>query len=110
MHRYFIELAYDGSLYHGWQIQPKDTSVQEVLSKCLSTLLGRETEIVGAGRTDAGVHARFMAAHFDVENPLDVQWLADKLNRMLPQDISIYGVKPVKEDAHARFSATSRTY
>lgn len=110
MQRYFIELAYDGTAYHGWQIQPKDTSVQEVLTRCLSTLLGHETEVVGAGRTDAGVHARYMAAHFEQEQPVDTQWLADKLNRMLPQDISIYRVRAVKPDAHARFSATYRTY
>ena len=110
MQRYFIELAYDGTAYHGWQVQPHDVSVQEVLHKCLSTLLGKDMEVVGAGRTDAGVHARLMVAHFEVEEPLDPQWLAEKLNRMLPQDISIYGIKPVTADAHARFSATYRTY
>lgn len=110
MHRYFIELAYDGSAYHGWQIQPRDTSVQEVLAHCLGTLLGHATEVVGAGRTDAGVHARFMAAHFEQELPVDTLWLTDKLNRMLPQDISIYKVREVTPDAHARFSATYRTY
>lgn len=110
MHRYFIELAYDGTAYHGWQVQPHDVSVQEVLTHCLSTLMGRDTEIVGAGRTDAGVHARLMVAHFDSPVEVDCAWLTDKLNRMLPQDISVFGVRPVVADAHARFSATYRTY
>ncbi len=108
--RYFIELAYDGSAYHGWQVQPNDISVQEVLAGCLSTLLGKDTEIVGAGRTDAGVNARLMVAHFDVENEIDAEYLTDKLNRMLPSDICIYRIRPVSDDAHARFSATYRTY
>ena len=108
--RYFIELAYDGSAYHGWQVQPNDISVQEVLAGCLSTLLGKDTEIVGAGRTDAGVNARLMVAHFDVENEIDAEYLTDKLNRMLPSDICIYRIRPVSDDAHARFSATYLTY
>jgi len=108
--RYFIELAYDGSAYHGWQIQPNDISVQEVLAGCLSTLLGQDTELVGAGRTDAGVNARLMVAHFDVENALDSLYLTEKLNRMLPSDISVYRILSVSDDAHARFSATYRTY
>ena len=110
MQRYFIHLSYDGTAYHGWQIQPHDTSVQEVLARSLSMLLGRDTEVVGAGRTDAGVHARLMVAHFDAENPLDELWLTDKLNRMLPQDIAIHSIRPVVPEAHARFTATSRTY
>lgn len=110
MFRYFIELCYDGTAYHGWQIQPSDISVQEVLTKALSTLLQAETPIVGAGRTDTGVHARFMAAHFEVEQPVDCKQLAYKLNRILPNDIAVYRVCRVKEDAHARFSALSRTY
>ena len=108
--RYFIELAYDGSAYHGWQVQPNDISVQEVLAGCLSTLLGKDTGIVGAGRTDAGVNARLMVAHFDVGNEIDADYLTDKLNRMLPSDICIYRIRPVSDDAHARFSATYRTY
>lgn len=69
--RYFIYLAYDGTAYHGWQIQPNGASVQECLMKALSTLLRREVEVVGAGRTDAGVHASLMVAHFDSDSPLD---------------------------------------
>ena len=110
MQRYFIYLAYDGTAYHGWQIQPNGASVQECLMKALSTLLRREVEVVGAGRTDAGVHASLMVAHFDSEVPLDVTFMADKLNRLLPPDISVYRLRAVRPDAHARFDATARTY
>ncbi len=110
LHRYFIYLAYDGTLYHGWQVQPNGISVQETLMKCLSTLLRKETEVVGAGRTDAGVHAKLMVAHFDSENPIDCKLLADKLNRLLPPDISVYRIREVRSEAHARFDATYRTY
>ena len=90
MQRYFITFAYDGTHYHGWQIQPNGISVQEVLQKALSTLLRGETGVVGAGRTDAGVHARRMVAHFETEREVDCQQLAYKLNRLLPRDISVY--------------------
>lgn len=108
--RYFIYLAYDGTNYHGWQIQPNGNSVQETLMRALSTFLRRKIEVVGAGRTDAGVHARLMVAHFDFECELDGALVTDKLNRLLPPDISVYEVKRVKEGAHARFDAVSRTY
>lgn len=111
MRRYFIYLAYDGTNYHGWQIQPNGVSVQEMLNKALVTFLRDEKiEVVGAGRTDAGVHARLMVAHFDVDRELDCESVTDKLNRILPPDISVYCVKPVKKEAHARFDATYRTY
>lgn len=111
MNRYFIYLAYDGTNYHGWQVQPNGISVQETVNKALGVFLRDESiEVVGAGRTDAGVHARLMVAHFDIDGELDCGLVADKLNRLLPQDISVYSVKPVKEDAHARFDATYRTY
>lgn len=110
MQRYFIYLAYDGTNYHGWQIQPNGISVQECLMKALSTFLRREIEVIGAGRTDAGVHASLMVAHFDFDEPLDEISVADKLNRLLPPDISIYRVCRVRPDAHARFDATARTY
>lgn len=110
MQRYFIYLAYDGTNYHGWQIQPNGISVQECLMKALSTFLRREIEVIGAGRTDAGVHASLMVAHFDFDEPLDEISVADKLNRLLPPDISIYRVCRVRSDAHARFDATARTY
>ncbi len=108
--RYFIHLAYDGTNYHGWQIQPDANSVQEELQKALSVLIRREIEIVGAGRTDAGVHARRMVAHFDFDGPLDCQQTAYRLGRMLPRDIAVYLVEPVADGMHARFSATRRTY
>lgn len=110
MHRYFVYLAYDGTAYHGWQIQPNGVSVQEMLMKALSTVLRREVEIVGAGRTDAGVHARLMVAHFDFDAVPDGVMLADKLNRLLPPDISVYRIREVTTDAHARFDAVYRTY
>lgn len=108
--RYFIHLAYDGTNYHGWQIQPDANSVQEELQKALSVLIRREIEIVGAGRTDAGVHARGMVAHFDFDGPLDCQQTAYRLGRMLPRDIVVYRIEPVADGMHARFSATRRTY
>lgn len=110
MQRYFIYLAYDGTAYHGWQFQPNGASVQENLMKALSTLLRREVEVVGAGRTDAGVHASLMVAHFDSEVELDTVFMTDKLNRLLPPDISVFKLCAVTPDAHARFDATARTY
>lgn len=110
MQRYFIYLAYDGTAYHGWQIQPNGTSIQERLMQALATLLRQEVEVTGAGRTDAGVHARLMVAHFDSPAPLDTTLMTDKLNRLLPPDIAVYRLRPVRNDAHARFDATSRTY
>ena len=108
--RYFIFLGYDGSNYHGWQVQPNGNSVQAELQKALSTLLRAPTEVVGAGRTDAGVHAVDMAAHFDTRQPIDCGQLAYKLNRLLPSDISVREVRQVDPSMHARFSAKARTY
>lgn len=109
--RYFITLSYDGTRYHGWQIQPSGVSVQEVLQRALSTLLRTPIAITGAGRTDAGVHARKMVAHFDTHTAsFDPRQLAYKLNRLLPHDIAVSSVKPVGDDMHARFSARTRTY
>ena len=110
--RYFITLSYDGTHYHGWQVQPNGTSVQEKLQWALSTILRQEDiQVTGAGRTDAGVHARMMVAHFDVETMhYELQDLTYKLNRLLPQDIAIQKIEPVSDGMHARFSATSRTY
>ena len=110
MQRYFIYLCYDGTTYHGWQIQPNGSSIQATLMQALSTLLRRPVEVTGAGRTDAGVHARLMVAHFDADAPLDTTLLADKLNRLLPPDVAVYRVVPVHPEAHARFDATYRTY
>lgn len=108
--RYFIHLAYQGSNYHGWQIQPNAPSVQESINQCLSTLLGEEIHVVGAGRTDTGVHAREMFAHFETAKELDLANFAFRMNKFLNWDIQIYGIYPVKEDAHTRFDATHRTY
>ena len=111
MYRYFIYLAYDGTNYCGWQIQPNGVSVQGVLTKALITFLRDEDlKIVGAGRTDAGVHAKTMIAHFDFPKKLDGPTVTDKLNRLLPPDIGVYKVVPVTAEAHARFDATYRTY
>ncbi|MGL4410516.1 MAG: tRNA pseudouridine(38-40) synthase TruA [Bacteroidales bacterium] len=111
MHRYFIYLAYNGEKYCGWQIQPNANSVQQEIEKALSTIRRTPTPIVGAGRTDTGVHASTMIAHFDSQTPIEsLETLTDKLNRLLPRDIWIKEIKPVKSDAHARFDATSRTY
>ena len=110
MQRYFITLSYDGTAYHGWQIQPNGISVQEVLEHSLSTILRETIAVTGAGRTDAGVHARMMVAHFDTEQSFDCEQLVYKVNRLLPRDVSVSKIKPVTEDLHARFSATSRTY
>lgn len=113
--RYFIHLAYNGENYHGWQNQPNGISVQEVIETAISNILGSKTPIVGAGRTDAGVHARCMYAHFDLESPLEslntnADMLTERLNAYLPNDIFIYDIKGVEPDMHARFSAKSRTY
>lgn len=111
MQRYFIYLAYDGTCYHGWQIQPNGDSVQQQLMNALQTLLRREVvEVTGAGRTDTGVHAKLMVAHFDHDEAIDCTQLTYKLNRLLPSDISVFKVAPVDADMHARFSAKSRRY
>lgn len=108
--RYFITFSYDGTAYHGWQIQPHSVTVQEELQKALSTLMRKPMEVVGAGRTDTGVHARKMIAHFDHDEVLDCPQLVYKLNKLLPRDIAVQHVEPVADDIHARFSAKSRTY
>lgn len=108
--RYFVNLSYDGTRYHGWQIQPNGDSVQARLQGALSLLLRSEIIVTGAGRTDAGVHARMMVAHFDFEGALDGRQLTYKLNKLLPRDIAVRSVERVADDLHARFSATSRMY
>ncbi len=108
--RYFITLSYDGTRFHGWQIQPNGITVQEELQRALSILLRHDLQITGAGRTDQGVHARMMVAHFDVDDELDCQQLVYKLNKFLPYDIAVQKIERVSDDLHARFSATRRTY
>ena len=107
--RYFIEFSYNGKNYFGYQIQPKDISVQEELEKALSTILREKIKTTGAGRTDTGVHAKKMFAHFDTEQILNDK-LVHQLNSFLPADIGIKRIFQVKDDFHARFDATFRTY
>jgi tRNA pseudouridine38-40 synthase len=108
--RYFISLEFDGSAYSGWQIQPHSPSVQQTLEEALALFLRQNVSVTGAGRTDAGVHASEMVAHFDLDEPQDCGWMRGKLNGILPQDIAVHRIVPVKADAHARFDATARTY
>jgi tRNA pseudouridine38-40 synthase len=108
--KYFLQLSYNGAAYHGWQNQPNAITVQEVIEKALSILLKEDTAIVGAGRTDAGVHASQMFAHFSTEVVFLEAELVYKLNALLPSDIAIQNVFKVIEDAHARFHAQSRAY
>ena len=112
MIRYFIHLAYKGTKYHGWQIQPNAISVQKLIQDSLKVLLKTDIRLIGCGRTDAGVHARNFYAHFDFKeleyNKLDK--LVYKLNQILPEDIVIYRIFSILNDAHSRFDAISRTY
>ncbi len=108
--RYFIELAYFGKNYHGWQIQPNAISVQEKVEECLQRLFQRKIEIVGAGRTDAGVHAKQIFAHFDLTQEIEPKTLQYKLNGILPQDIAVKQILQVRPGAHARFDAVKRSY
>lgn len=107
--RYFIEFSYNGKNYFGYQIQPREITVQEELEKALSTILREEIKTTGAGRTDTGVHAKRMFAHFDTEKILSEK-LPHQLNSFLPPDISVKRIFRVKDDCHARFDATYRTY
>lgn len=108
--RYFITFAFDGTRYHGWQVQPNADSVQARLNDALSKLLPVPTQCVGAGRTDTGVHAAKMVAHFDTDRELDTTDFAFRLNRIVPKDIAIDSVKRVPDSLHARFDAIRRTY
>ena len=120
--RYFMRLAFNGTPFFGWQIQPKDISVQEVIENALTLLLQRPSEedgqreriaITGCGRTDTGVHARDFMAHFDFPEELCEEkrlQLVNKLNSFLPKEIVIYSIEPVADDTHARFDAIDRTY
>jgi tRNA pseudouridine38-40 synthase len=109
--RYFLTLAYNGTSFHGWQRQPNATSVQQTLEEALTTLLRKPIAITGAGRTDTGVHAKEMMAHFEGDLSLEEEEnLPYLLNRFLQEEIVIYRLDKVKADAHARFDATARTY
>ena len=107
--RYFIELSYNGKNYHGWQIQPDVISVQQKVNNALSIVLQTEISVVGAGRTDTGVHASQMFAHFDVDQELAGN-VVFKFNSILPEDIVVYAVFLVDPEKHARFNAVSRSY
>lgn len=108
--RYFIQFSYFGKLYHGWQNQPNAITVQEVLEAVLSKLLRNKVEIVGAGRTDSGVHAKQMFGHFDFERITNLDNLIYRINAFLPNDIAVKDIIPVQENAHARFDALERSY
>ncbi len=115
--RFFIELAYDGTNYHGWQVQPNAITVQEVLDKALATVLRQPIETTGCGRTDTGVHAKEFFAHFDLEEGEESMdhgpWAIEKvksLNAILPTGIAIKNITPVQPEAHARFDAVMRSY
>lgn len=110
--RYFIELSYNGTDYHGWQIQPNDITVQECLDKALSIYFRQTIVSLGCGRTDAGVHATQFYAHFDLINLADevVQNSITGINSLLPYTIAVKRVFAVPDDAHARFDATARAY
>jgi tRNA pseudouridine38-40 synthase len=108
--RYFIYFQYNGANYHGWQRQPNGISVQEALEDAMSIIMRTPIALTGAGRTDAGVHARLMTAHFDTDATFDAENIVRRLNVFLPADISIFKIEKVADDLHARFDALSRTY
>jgi tRNA pseudouridine38-40 synthase len=111
--RYFLELAYEGTRYHGWQLQPNAVTVQQKLNEALAILLRQPIETTGAGRTDTGVHARQLFVHFDYQNdlkPIDLVRFEAGINALLPFDIAVKQIKPVHPEAHARFDATLRSY
>ncbi|HET8885208.1 MAG TPA: tRNA pseudouridine(38-40) synthase TruA [Salinimicrobium sp.] len=108
--RYFIELAYNGTSYHGWQRQPQSISVQQVIEEALHRILKEKIAIMGAGRTDAGVHAIQIFAHFDLERELGDMDFIFRMNSLLPKDIAVRSFFKVKNNAHARFDALHRSY
>lgn len=108
--RYFMELAYNGAPFFGWQVQPGKETVQGCIENALSLLMREQVAVTGCGRTDTGVNARQFFAHFETEQQIDLPKLTDKLNSFLPKEIAIRRIFPVEDGMHARFSATSRTY
>lgn len=110
--RYFIKLAYNGTHYHGWQIQDNAPTIQAVFNLGLKHLIGENINVIGCGRTDTGVHAREFYAHFDLQNKIDsnLKELIRKLNSFLPADIRVFDLFSVEPDMHSRFNALSRTY
>jgi len=113
MQRYFISLSYNGSSFHGWQVQENALTVQQEIEHCLKLLINQEINLHGCGRTDSGVHARYFVAHFDSKKKFKQDEIAElirKLNLFLPESIIIQEIIPVHKDAHARFDAEMRTY
>lgn len=111
MHRYFIQLSYNGTSFNGWQSQENAISVQSTINKCISDILQKKIVVTGCGRTDAGVHARDFYAHFDTDSDIfDCNNLTFKMNGYLAEDIAIKKIFPVDSTVNARFSAISRTY
>lgn len=110
MPRYFVELKFKGTKYAGWQRQKNSLTVQELVDKAISTILKSEILTTGCGRTDSGVHARYFVAHFDYINEIDKKNFIYKVNAILPEDIAILNIYKVQDNAHARYSAISRTY
>ena len=111
LQRYFFELQFNGKNFHGWQVQPNEISVQEVIENCLTQLNSKvKVNVVGCGRTDSGVHANHFVLHTDIPSIEDVDKFLYKLNCMLPDAISVLSIRPVENDLHARFNAKSRTY
>ncbi|WP_345950411.1 tRNA pseudouridine(38-40) synthase TruA [Mucilaginibacter sp. PAMB04274] len=110
LQRYFLELAYQGTAYHGWQLQPNAVTVQQKLNDALTTLLRHPVETTGAGRTDTGVHARQLFAHLDAAPGIANVKFEASLNALLPYDIAVKRILPVHDEAHARFDATMRSY
>ncbi len=108
--RYFIQLSYKGTNFHGWQYQPNALSVQETVESKLAIILQQKIPLTGAGRTDTGVHARFYVAHFEVDTDIETVILTRKLNMMLPSDIAVQTIFEVDNNLHARFDALRRTY
>lgn len=108
--RYFIELSYKGTNFHGWQVQPGSVSVQELINKAFTTIFRMPIEVVGAGRTDTGVHATQLYAHVDFKNEINSRDTIYKVNSILPHDIVVENILKTTQDAHARFDATGRSY
>jgi len=108
--RYFIQLSYKGTNFHGWQFQPNAKTIQEELETAFALIFRTKTEITGAGRTDTGVHAKFYVAHFETNIEFDLEKIVGKLNSMISKDISIFKIFEVENKAHSRFDALSRTY
>jgi tRNA pseudouridine38-40 synthase len=110
MHKFKLIIAYDGTHYGGWQIQPNSTTIQELLQKALTTALRHEVHLVGSGRTDAGVHARAQVAHFTTDTSFDILTLLRSINGLLPPDIRVFHLEPTTDEFHARYSATGKIY